>query len=313
MRPALTTAAAVLLALAAALPAAAQPADGGDCADGAASPAQAEIELAPAAAPGTAALTKTYSRNPFIVFKFPCAVTAELTALTLNGEDVLGYLERVASRRWVLMPRDLALGGYELVYSARDGAGNAVENARFVFEVLEYPLYRVPLETGWNLISFPGELLATDVGSAIGSDKRADAVLGYTDGDWNVAVRSEDGWQGDLKELRCCYGYWVRTSAVEVLDLLVIPVGSHGSRPTIRLTEGWNLVGVIDIEQHAVGSAGAVHDADEYFQALCPWKAYGYVAGAGGWEQLLPESTPPAIVENGRGYWLRGQPCYYHP
>lgn len=313
MRPALTVTAAALLALTAALPAAAQPADGGDCADGAASPALAEIELAPTAAPGTAAFIETYSGNPFITFKFPCAVTAELTALTLNGEDVLEDLWPDTSSRWTLALNDLALGRYELVYSARDGAGNTVEGVRYLFRVSERPPYRIPLEPGWNLISFPGRIYEPEVGSIIGPDKKADVVLGYEDGKWTTALRTEDGWHGSLTEFRYGYGYWVRTTKSEDLEALLPEVDtSYEPTPVALRVRDWNLLGTIDNGHHPVGSTRAVHKADEYFSNLCGWKAYGYNARLQAWVELQPGSTPPATVENGKGYWVWSRGCHYH-
>ena len=63
-------------------------------------------------------------------------------------------------------------------------------------------------------------------------------------------------------------------------------------------------MGVADVEQHPVGSVGAIQEVDEYFEFLCYWKAYEYVARLQEWKELLPRSIPPATVENGKGYWV---------
>ena len=175
--------AALLLALIAALPVAAQDASGGDCAEDGASPALAVISMAPQDSE-VAAENVTYLRSPFITFSFPCAdAAAELTALTLDGADVLDSVVRAGSRSWVLRPSDLRAGKHSVVYSAEDDAGNAVEGVNFLFRVLEIPPYRIPLYPGWNLLSFPWDIYEPEIGSVIGPEMQADTVLGYSNGD----------------------------------------------------------------------------------------------------------------------------------
>ena len=82
--------------------------------------------------------------------------------------------------------------------------GNELEEdeGEFTFEVLERQPYEVELQPGWNLISFPGDPFNPAVGNVIGSDLKADTVLGYQNGEWVTSVKNEDGrWQGTLVDI----------------------------------------------------------------------------------------------------------------
>ncbi len=228
----------------------------------------------------------------------------EITALTLNGNDMLGDIVQVDPTKYVLAVTGLDIGEYEIVYSATDDVGNEVEDEESTFEVLERQPYDVELQPGWNLISLPGDPFNPAVGNVIG-DLRADTVLGYQSGEWVTAVKNEDGrWQGTLVDIVGGYGYWVRTTAVETIETVIPPILPTSNLPTVPVVSGWNLLGVVDADQTNIGNEGDSEDADEYFTSLNTWRvAYSFETQLNQWSKLLP-GTADNNVENGKGYWV---------
>ncbi len=230
-----------------------------------------------------------------------------ITSLTLGGEDRLDELVQVDPWKYVLAVQGLEVGEYEIVYSATDDVGNEVEDEDETFAVLERQPYEVELQPGWNLISFPGDPFNPAVGNVIGSDLRADTVLGFQGGEWVTSVKNEEGrWQGTLTDIVGGYGYWVRTTAVETVETVIPPILPTSNLPTVPVVSGWNLLGVVDAEQR---DAGATDDADEYFTSLNAWRvAYSFETQQNRWAKLLPEGDNPDgtehTVENGKGYWV---------
>ena len=231
-----------------------------------------------------------------------------LTALAIDGEDRLADAVRVDPWKYVLAVTGLEVGDYDITYEAMDDVGNEVDedDAKASFEVLERQPYEVTLDPGWNLISVPGDPFNPAVGSVIGADLKADTVLGYQGGEWVTAVRNEDGrWQGTLTDIVGGYGYWVRTSVVEDIETVIPPILPTAVLPTVPIVAGWNLVGVVDAEQHDVGMPDAEHKAGEYLTSLGKnWRvAYSYETQQNSWKKLLP-SDDAGVMENGSGYWL---------
>ena len=176
-----------------------------------------------------------------------------ITALTLNGEDRLDEVVQVDPNKFVLAVTGLEIGDYEIVYSAMDDVGNEVEDeGRRRSRCWSASRTRSTLQPGWNLISFPGDPFNPAVGNVVGSDLRADTVLGYQSGEWVTAVRNDDGrWQGTLTDIVGGYGYWVRTTAVETIETVIPPILPTSNLPTVPVISGWNLLGVVDAEQTA--------------------------------------------------------------
>ena len=236
--------------------------------------------------------------------------TVTITALTLNGEDRLDEVVQVDPWVYVLAVTGLAVGDYEIVYTANDDVGNEVEDVDSSFEVKERQPYEIVLQPGWNLISFPGDPFNPAVGSVIGSDLKSDTVLGYQSGEWVTAVKNEDGrWQGTLVDIVGGYGYWVRTTAVETIEAVIPPTLPTSNLPTVPVIAGWNLLGVVDAAQADVGEDDSVFDVDEYFTSLNVWRvAYSFETQQNRWNKLLPDGTDaeaqPYEVANGKGYWV---------
>ena len=230
-----------------------------------------------------------------------------VSALTLNGEDMLAELVDVEPYKYVLAVTGLAIGEYEIVYTASDDVGNEVEDVDFTFDVLERQPYEIELQPGWNLISVPGDPFNPAVGNVIGADLKTDTVLGYQSGEWVTSVRNDDGrWQGTLTDIQGGYGYWVRTTVVETIETVIPPTLPTSVLPTVPIISGWNLVGVVDAAQRSPGD-GVGEDADEYLTSLKDqWRvAYSFHTQLNQWAKLLPDTDgDDATMLNGKGYWL---------
>ena len=209
--------------------------------------------------------TETESSNPFAIITFGEEAKEidgyneiTLTAVTLNGEDVMGQVERASDTVFNIALFDLSVGSHELKYTAMDPAGNS-DSATLAFKVNERSPYKVALRPGWNLISVPANP-ADSMLSAVMGDNAADQVVAYQDGEWLSAVKSDDGtWSGTLEDVMAGYGYWVATRTFQALEVS-IPEANPGDSllPTANVVEGWNLLGVMDPGQTAVPSGDLV-------------------------------------------------------
>ena len=203
---------------------------------------------------------------------------------------------------------NLEVGEYTIAYTAVDDIGNERgsedEPEEFDFEVLQRKPYGVELNPGWNLISLPGDPFNTSLAEVIG-DLKANTVLGYQGGEWVTAVRNEDGsWQGTLTEIVGGYGYWVQTSVVEDIEVIIPPASPTQVLPSVPVVSGWNLLGVVDVHQRPVDEMAAMQMADQYFISLNSWRvAYSYNTRLNNWMKLIPDDSD-ANVANGKGYWV---------
>lgn len=167
--------------------------------------------------------------------------------------------------------------------------------------------YRLPIAAGWNLISFPGTPSETGIGDVL--PRWGDIVLSYQQGEWLTATRDDAFWdvfwRGTLTNFNLGYGYWLHSRQAGTVEAILLPVGD--SSPLlgdyISMTDGWNLVGVIDRE---LLSHGQPHSAgltlDEYFSGLSWGVAYAFSTVRNEWERFNPGNNDP--IRNGWGYWL---------
>ena len=211
--------------------------------------------------------------------------TVTVTAITLNGDDVLGNLNRVNATDFSLVTRDLAVDTHEVTYTAEDDAGNEYDG-EFTFEVKERQPYEIAVSPGWNLISLPATPIEPGIADVLSGNQYISPVLGYQQGDWITAVREEDGtWRGRLTEIVGGYGYWVHARTFESVETMLAEVDQAQTLPTVPVTAGWNLLGVLDIFQNDEGEAPGETvtdetddtttvgdgEADNYFSSI-PWR-----------------------------------------
>ena len=244
----------------------------------------------------------------------------ELTKLTVDGEDRLSDVRLVGSSKnsfIIAFIEGLSIGKHEVVFAAKDDVGNelaanssGVREGKFSFTVRSRAGYKVSLRPGWNLISLPGTPENPAV-SAVLKGLEANTVLSYQEGEWLSAIRPDDGeWQGTLEQMAGGYGYWVQTTAAETITTVIPPTLPNQVLPTVPITSGWNLVGVIDAAQRAVDPDEAVNDPDKYFVNVSWRVAYGFETEGSRWVKILPKPSGTddgannTTIKNGSGYWL---------
>ena len=268
---------------------------------------------------GAGTFSKGYAGEDDDPIKTDSHEGVELTKLTVDGEDRLADVRRVGSsknRFIIAFVEGLDIGRHEVVFAAKDDIGNelaanssGVREETFSFTVRSRAGYKVSLRPGWNLISLPGTPENPAV-SAVLNGLEADTVLSYQEGEWLSAIRPDEGdWQGTLDQMVGGYGYWVQTTAAETITAVIPPTLPNQVLPTVPITSGWNLVGVIDAAQRAVGTS-AVNDPDKYFVNVSWRVAYGFETEGSRWVKILPKPSGTddgannTQIKNGAGYWL---------
>ena len=229
-----------------------------------------------------------------------------ITLATLDGEDVSGDLAEINSRKYTLTTSGLSVGSHTLKITGADDAGNA-RTQEFKFTVAARRPYELSLTPGWNLVSLPGTPEASAVEDVLDSASRSTIVLSYQNDEWVTAVRVDDGsWQGTLTEIVGGYGYWIQTTAFEKVSARIPETDTSSVLPTARVTEGWNLLGVVDVEQASAGSSPSDDaDADNYFANLSWSVAYSYDTRQNDWTRILPKTdSANNAIKNGKGYWV---------
>ena len=269
---------------------------------------------------------KTESANPFVTVDFETVVgrqgedkeydtmkafkgdshsAVEITSATLNGSDVSDGITSVSNRKYTLSLSDLAVDSYELKVTGQDDAGNTV-TASYKFDVIARKPYELGLTPGWNLVSLPGTPLDSSVGAVMGDSMEASIVLAYQNDEWLTAVNDNGTWRGTLTDIMGGYGYWVQTTAFESIKALIPETDTSSILPTARVIAGWNLLGVVDVQQGKAGDAPSNKgDADDYFNNIS-WKvAYSFNTSNNAWSRVIPKADNNSdAIENGKGYWV---------
>ncbi len=278
----------------------------------------------------------TESANPFVKLEFAAEKSeynigtfkdshdkVTVTEITLDGDDAQANLNRVSATAFSLITRDLAVGDYTVEYTAEDDAGNEYEG-EFEFEVKARQAYSVSVQPGWNLISLPATPLDSAIESVLAGKELITPVLGYQDGDWVTAVQEAGTWRGTLTEIVGGYGYWVHAGTFSKVSTMLAEVDPAATLPTVPVSAGWNLLGVLDIFQNAAGMppgapdnegnfAAANYEADNYLNSI-PWRvAYTYDTDESLWVKTVPDDgddtagsgdDPGGEILNGNGYWV---------
>ena len=243
--------------------------------------------------------------------------TVTITEITLDGEDAMPLLTRLNSAAFELLAHNPGESHHEVEYRAVDEAGNE----RF-FDVharalgAEEPPYEVQLHPGWNLISLPGTPERPALGDVVPSRGLVTPVLCYQEGDWRTAILDDGEWRGRLQEVAAGYGYWMFSIASETIAVDIPEQERRETLPTVPVTHGWNLLGVVDLSRNPQGEPPGAGEgdgeADHYFASI-PWRmAYSFDTPRNRWVRLTPgddgtgtagDRAAPEIV-NGRGYWV---------
>jgi hypothetical protein len=226
-----------------------------------------------------------------------------IATATLDGVDILALLDTQDNVTFNFAVSDISIGKHELVIAGSDEAGNKHDTGKISFTVTARKAYSVAMNSGWNLVSFPGAPIDGAIASVLPATHTATDVLSFDDGVWSVASRTAGGvWEGTLTALDGSHGYWINTSSSQpVKSLLALTsVGSASTLPTITVEAGWNLVSVIDLAQ-AKQSAAAKSTGVSYFTSLNWSVAYSYSASTRAWTRIVPTGGD---VYNGTGVWV---------
>ena len=172
-------------------------------------------------------------------------------------------------------------------------------------DISERRLYEMPLAKGWNLISFPGTPANPVVAEVFRSTPSVDMVHSFRNEEWLTAVRAVKSWKGRLAEVAAGCGYWVHAEAAETLATPIAKLPAEPPAQSVVVDYGWNLLGVLDVEQGPAGEppAKGSGDADEYFSNLDWQVAYSF-EGIGVWKKALPGQDTRGFICNGKGYWV---------
>ena len=239
--------------------------------------------------------------------------TVKLTVLKLDGVDILGDEDSKDDVKFLIAINDIALGEHIVVVNAEDEAGNTLsDDLTVTFDVAERVLFGIDLNPGWNLVSFPGDPADGDIEVVLADVSSVTAIVTYDPalpGGFLSAIREEgDSFAGTLTTVVRGRGYWINADTFETLevDIPALEAGEVGLLPpTIAISEGWNLVPVLDVV--GTGSAGEHIAAATYFGSIVGEIAavYSYDTISNSWEFVDHNGTVAADgVELGRAYWV---------
>lgn len=231
-----------------------------------------------------------------------------IVSATFDGEDISGDLNANTDGNIFQYHLDgAAVGEYDLEVTVSDEAGN--RNAaphKGTIKVIERKPYKLTLNPGWNLVSLPGSPADTDINEVIPADHPIEAVRGYdpmVPGAWLIAEEGGDGtFTGTLETIEAGTAYWIKTGSFEALEVN-IPKPTPGSLsllPTIQISQGWNLVPILDVDGDFTLADQTAND--NYFSGLTAGSIaaiYTYNTVTNSWM-----SVSETGVELGRGYWV---------
>ena len=236
---------------------------------------------------------------------FDTSGTVTLMSATFNGDDVTADVITRDNVLFVYRPGNLTNGEHTFTIEVMDAAGNEDEFSH-EFEKVDKPDYEIALNPGPNLISFPADPADGDVNAVFGGEGNEDimAVLTFDNatGLWQTATRGADGaLGGDLTTINGMNGYWVVSDGVLDVSVGLQEGTDFQPPPHISVTEGWNLVGVVDADQ---AEAGTEILAVDYFANIDAEVVYGYESLEGKLVRLSVGEGSTDMVETGAAYWV---------
>ena len=202
----------------------------------------------------------------------------------------------------------MAVGEYDLEIMVEDEAGNRNAAAhKGTIKIIERKPYKLPLNPGWNLVSLPGQPADTDINEVIPANHPIDAVATYdpmVPGTWLTSLESGDGtFDGTVETIQAGLAYWISATSFQALEV-DIPKPTPGATttllPTIPISQGWNLVPILDVDGD-FKLADQTED-DNYFSGLTDGSIaaiYTYNTVTNSWA-----SVSETGVELGKGYWV---------
>ena len=238
--------------------------------------------------------------------------TVTLVSASFNGDDITESVSTRDDILFVYRPGNLTNGDHVFKIEVMDSAGNEDEFT-LEFAKTDRAPYKIELNPGPNLISFPGNPADGDINAVFGGEGNEDItnVLSFDNasGLWLNAMKGEDGmFMGDLTTINGMNGYWVLSASILDVSVVLESTGSiERPPPHIAVQEGWNLIGVVDAQQRSAGSKIATSD---YFANIDAQVVYGFDSLAGRLVRLSiakADTTKNEVqdnVETGSAYWV---------
>ena len=231
-----------------------------------------------------------------------------VVSATLDGQDIGADLNPNTDGNIFQYRLDgMAVGEYDLEITVRDEAGNT--NAaphKGTVKIIERKPYKLTLNPGWNLVSLPGQPADADINAVIPADHPIEAIRGYSPavpGAWLIAEEGGDGtFSGTLETIDAGSAYWIKTGSFQALEV-DIPKPTPGSRsllPTIEISQGWNLVPILDVDGDFELAEQTA--SDNYFSGITEGSIaaiYTYNTVTNSWTSVAKTG-----VELGKGYWV---------
>ena len=227
------------------------------------------------------------------------------------GREVNLTLTRKGIGVWQVkgkIARDLPPGTYPIHLFASDRAGNEAVTTIKIAVVKQINTFQIKLSKGWNLISVPKRLAKSAV-KEIFADLPIEKVLTYVAGGWLEPEEIEPG-----------PGYLIKANKECKLELKFQDYDPSIVPLTIKLNQGWNLIGYVSptlepmmpltfyLGEDLKGKWIVVYNEDG--EQARPQSRSPYVWATDGFPTLTnePFSANPSRnlprVELGKGYWI---------
>ena len=232
-----------------------------------------------------------------VVTDFDTHSTVSLVSASFNGDDVTADVITRDDILFVYRPGNLANGEHEFSITVMDNAGNE-GTFDLEFEKTDPLPYKLELNPGPNLVSFPANPANGDINEIFGAEEISQVLtFDNNTGLWMAASKSDSGsFSGDLTTVNAMNGYWVVSDGVVDIGVILEQGGNIGVPPPhIAVQEGWNLIGVIDTDQSPAGT-----DISMYFANIDAEVVYGHDALSG----RLQRQAAGDDVKTGAGYWV---------
>jgi hypothetical protein len=230
--------------------------------------------------------------------------TVTITAITLDGIDILASLATTDNKTFLYKASDLSDGSHTVKLTASDTAGNVLTDNSSTVKVTPRKAFSLALNPGWNMVSIPGEPAVADINTVIPATHPASTVLTYdptVPGGWLIAIRDGDGnFAGTLAAINAGRAYWILTDSFEAItvDIPRLVSGAAVLPPTINIVVGWNFIPVLDVTGDL--AAGATASTTAYLSGLSGVsRVWAFNTIDNKWQD---HTTTTVAV--GSGYWL---------
>ncbi len=261
-----------------------------------------------------------FEPRPFVLLDYGHEdTTVDVTSVMVDGEDVTEDIQVLDDNEFVWWPEPLAYGTYKVEVEANDAANNTDEES-FSFTVKERAPFVLNLLAGWNSVSFPANPQDRAL-HAVFTNPAVDQVIGWSGTDahspWRMSTRVDGVWSTNdqfatLNDVEARYGYWVHSTGFITQPVKLVGKGDRSTSGQPRTTdiptgEGWNFVGVIDVDgdqtqDHAGRSLrDGKNDAVTAAEYLGDYaRAYTWDHVANSWDVINEDET----MTIGSGVWV---------